>query len=748
MAAQLMLSGPDTQIAAFLQRMPDDVPDMTVDEPQVVFRTAMELTREQEDRLVEQFFQRKQDIETEMGRSSAAGSDWWQSFAQNGLGDDMTFLAKRALMELVYHQKMEWRRWVCGGIFDTGQNVHMPFCRRIVQQMIARANNYFFSTDPYFSVNPMPAPGVDPDKAGQADAFAKYKFERAGVKPALEKAVEKAFIRGEAVVKTRHWSDVIRYETNAKIAVQSPGGAALLAQDQDYIYDTDRWVNRPQLTPEQQADADQAQREGQPLDMSQFPMAMTLERDANTPLPATPLVFELRHITRMVTRYNGPQAVNVHAEDFLMALNSPDVQSADCAIHLYSIPAIELVQIYIDRLKAMGQYDPQEFPRVLELLRTAPLSSGESGHAATTAPRPELGEANTSLQKRADPALSIAEAYLRMDVNGDGQYEEVFLMIDINTRRPIIYDHLPNVFPNSRRPFHVMVINPVEGRWHGIGMMEVFWEIQKFIDLTYNRWDVSCSQAGAVTLWTPELTVEGAANPALRLNTGETYRKRNRETKAEDIIEQVWLHQFKSEDLHKLVQFATQLLMNMSGVTSVNDAQAAGLETGKLATGVRNMDMAGQEQFAPFLSHLEPGITSVLESLLYLTLWHMDEVELYHVLQNGKPTPMAIQAIDVRDLQYEVSLELSEYRNQQEVAQSQAARACALTFYNLPLVVQQRLMPLFKTELKAYGIEDTDAMLQPLDLQGQQLQQSSGDTSKSPIMPPPPAVPGQSHGLT
>ena len=353
-------------------------------------------------------------------------------------------------------------------------------------------------------------------------------------------------------------------------------------------------------------------------------------------------------------------------------------------------------------------------------------------------PRPELREGTTTnpMQTKADPTLNIAEAYLSYDVDGDGAYEEVFLMIDLKTRRPIIYDHLPNVFPDAKRPFHVLVINPVEGRWHGIGMMEVFWEMQKFVDLTVNRWDLSLSQSGAVTFWHPELTVEGQANPALRLNTGETYRKRDPKTASQQIVERVWLHEFKGANLEHLVQFCAQMMTNMSGVSNVNDAAMAGLNTSKLATGVRNIDKSGQEQFAPFLSHLEPGITSVLEALLYLTLWQMDEVELYHVLEGDQVKPLVIQAIDVQHLKYEVELELTRYKSEQKVAEAQAARTCALNYYGLPVQLQERLAPLFREELRGYQVQDIDAIIQPLDMNGAQI--PGPHNTPQPPQPTPP----------
>jgi hypothetical protein len=44
-------------------------------------------------------------------------------------------------------------------------------------------------------------------------------------------------------------------------------------------------------------------------------------------------------------------------------------------------------------------------------------------------------------------------------------------------------------------------MNPVDGRWHGTSMLDVFWQLQKFGDLTANRWDLSLSQSADHQLW-------------------------------------------------------------------------------------------------------------------------------------------------------------------------------------------------------------------------------------------------------
>lgn len=765
------MTSQSTQAQAFLQRQPTPVVE-NVDptKPRVVFETVLSqnITRQQEEKMLAFYKKRKQELSRDLGREQVKQKSWWSYavWSTDSNTNTVTWLGKRMLMELVYNQNLDFRPYVNGGIYSLSQNVHLPRCRQITQQMVARANNYFFGTEPYFSVNPMLSQGVNSTPADQTNDYAQFKFEKAHVKSALEKAVEKAFIRGESVIKTRHWTNNDRYQTKAMVAVAGAKGAALMANDNDFIYGPtntpnfnstgDKWMLWPQMTADQKQQIDEDATTagvapdyfndpvtGQPRG---FPEAMVLERDKSTCMPGPEflqngqLIFEPRVVWRTKTIYSGPEAVNVYPDDFLAPLNAPSLQEADCLIHIYPIQALEIWNMLQERMKANGDADPDldQLARALKIMRTAP--SNRTDAVAATMPRTDLRE-NGAQHDPGEPMITVNETYLTFDANQDGFAEKIFMLVD-EEDNPIIYDYLSNVFPDSKRPFHAVVINPVEGRWHGIGMMEIFWELQKFIDLMLNRWEFSESRAGKVIFWHPELTLEGENNPALQLNTGSTYRKKNPETRAEQILEQVDLHEFKGENLKELLETANQMLVSLSATPSINDAALAGLDSTKLATGIKAIQRTAAEGFAPFLSSLEVGLQSALESLLSLLLFFGNEVEIYHVLEGDGYKPLEINTINARNIDYAVNMELTRYHNAQQISEAASARACALNFMGLPYLAQLRLAPLFIEEMKGYMVPNPTAYIKPdPQLSGMQLPGAPGSTPALPgpaSSPPPP----------
>lgn len=702
--------GASDEITRFLNREGADamphVEDVDPNAPAVVFPGVLALTRDQEEAMVAKCFQRKESLEITLGadRSRMNESDY---AASASLDDMRYFYGRRRLFELIYHKRVDWRPFAFGrdSIFaKAGCNLHLPMVRRIVQQQISRAQNYFFSTDPWFAAAPQgPA---DQTNAQRINRYAQWKFRRGGVRPVLEQAIEKAMIRGEGVVKTASIRNSRWYEDVLTIAIDPQTNEPLLAEDGDYIQESDTWqaatreeidpaTNEPVMVPE----IDEA---GNPV--------MVLSRDAKTQMPADELTWDTRVVRRERVLYSGPEASLLYYLDFLCPEDARDVQSADFVAHLYDMPAAQLAQAYLDR---KPDADPAQRTKMIDLLkRAAGARIGEP--AAANGPRAEDG-GQLPVENQADQLqtgrIPVMECYITMDVNGDGQPEDVMLILDRETRQPIFYDYLDRVTPDGKRPFHVVRVNPVDGRWYGNSQVDVFWDLQMFIDLTWNRWNFSQSNAARVDFWNPAAVYEGDGNPNLRLNAGRTYRLKPGFS-AEDALQSKFLTDLKGPDLQQQIEFVLQLATTMSGVSSANDAAAAGLDTSKLATGIRNIEKGGQELFAPLISHLEVGLGSTCESLLALLVASMDGPEVFQYFE-GEVRLDEIKPDDLRGIQFIVEMELTRYKTEQELQQGLSALDVIDRFYSMDPNLQQVVVPLYRNLLKLFNVDHADRVLVP-----------------------------------
>lgn len=676
--------------------------------PQMPFETSYKLTRDQEEELIDHAMRRLQELEQETGRDRTGKGDWWmnggaQPMETDPLGAhraDRTWMGKRCLYDLVYDNNVEHRAVVLGGIFAES-NLVVPLARRITRQMTARAVNYYFGTDPWFAAYPVGE--FDRARADKADRYTRWKTDQSKLKRTLEMGIERAFVLGESVAKTSWKRREQIYKTVATVLVDEAGNDVLGA-DGDFILESDEWITRQV---QDAANPEQTITDG----------VMVLKRDGITPQPPE-LIFVAKPVTRRIKHYNGPESKVIHFGDFLCPLKAATIQEADCVVHLYDVPVMELADQWRKDEQGLGASEDAESTRkAIEMIRAI---SSAGNHTPTAQDSEKPGEDDSFDEIRSATMVSIAEFHLRYDADGDGIMEEIMLVIDRNSKTPIFYDYEANVTPDGLRPFDVIRVNEIPGRWYGMGAMEMFETTQRFVDLTANRWNLAQSRAARVDFWKPQNTLEGRLNPHLTLNWGGTYTPLGDKT-AKDCLESVYLEDNKGMDLKLQIEFFTQLAMNESGVQHANDAQAAGFDSAKLATGIRNIEKSGQEMFSLYLGHLEPGIAGTLIRHVKLLMVNLDEMEVYRYFEDdeggeGAQGLVEIDPAEISDMELDVRILLTRYRGEQTLESSMTAVGLINQYYGQPFEIQQRTALMFRDMLKALQIPYSDRVIQPLAL--------------------------------
>lgn len=688
----------DTQLAEFLAQV-RGFEARKPDEQQSLFESPLQLTPEQEQGLVDHILDRKRIIEEDLGRDVTSDPDWFQNIeetdrdASGGIRAEATFFGKRQLYDMFYRNEAEWRKYLYGGIFQE-HNFVVPLSHRVVKQSHSRASNYLFGTLPFYSLNAHPE-GDDPDKEriNVAERYAHAKFN-SRILPKFRAAVENAFIRGEQVIKTTYTKDVDYYRAFANVAV-TPAGEPWVANDGDYIYEDDLWVEAE--IPEDGAEP-----------------VIVLKRDMQTERPPGDLVFQRQLVSKAKVRYVGADFDTIHFMNFLIPRNAESVDKADIVIHLYDTGGLELAQDLIEQARERG--DPTAVKRIIGYLNDA--AADDNRPKADSSYRPEIDGEGASTDAadlpKSDAAIEIAECYLRFDANRDGNPEQITAWVDVRRQRLIYADYTANVTPEGLRPFSVIRINPIDGRWHGMGAMELFDQIQQFADLFFNRWNRAKGDSGRITAFSPDACYEGDQDPNLELGWGETYHlKQNK--KIEDLVGVAYLDDTNGDSWHEFLQFILQLGTNMSGVSNANDAQMAGLDTSRLATGILALQSSGEELFAPYLHHLSEGISHALETLLKTEFANIEEPEEFGYLDgaDGRRKRAMLDPSLVRDWRFDLDLLLTPFKWEGVVAKTTAVIDKVNQFYALPPEIQQIQYPNFRDLLMAFGCAAPDAQLRP-----------------------------------
>lgn len=753
-----------SQAAAFLNKSPEvDKPTPHEDQngPQVPFKSALTLTLEQEKKMVDWAMSRKEQMERELGRNLVTTTNSWfqNSYTAGTLNQDRyTWMGKRSLWELTYYNKLWWRKFLYGqqSIFNES-NLTTAHSHRITCQMVAQAVDYFFGTDPWFK--PDPIGGQEEGLADVLDEFSQFKTERNNLAATHKKAIEGAFVRGESVVKTTWEIDEVIYEQFANVLID-PDGKYILDANGDWITDKDKFIDEmaTELDPQTM----------KPVPGSKQPTGnRVLRKDMTTPEPPEKN-YEARKIMRRSTSFKGAKSDEVYWQDMLIPETCAHIQrgGADIIIHLSEVPKIKLIDMYKRRgmslESAQSEYD--DYQKALKLMDQIGVTGTQ--RTALKQPRQAIGETIGYVGEPVqEPQLEVAECYMTYDANEDGIQEEIVCVIDVQSRKPLFYDHLPNVTPDGLRPFTVYRVKEIAGRWYGVGSMENFEKQQKAIDLMYNRWNFSQTGAGRVTFWSPHNTAEGEQNPHLVMNTGQTYTLL-KDKKAEETLSYVTLPEIKGDELYRTVEFIGQLIMSEAGVTSANDSAAAGLNTTKTATGINNIQQTNTTASSFNWGYLEEAIADCTKRNVVTEFANADPLDVLRIFGGDHYKMGLLLSEDASDLEINVSILLTRAKNQQLLQNALTAVNSTAQFYTLPVPVQHRVKDLYADVLRSLEFEDVDDILVPLDEpfggapaqapvqdpnqpQGQPEQPATAGTKPEAAQPAPinPVMPNSYFGL-
>lgn len=707
----------DTQAHQLESSLPSD-PKKSPEGPQVIIPSVLVLTREQETRLLQHCARRFTELQNELGRADYESPTYSSAPTTTLQRNCTTFFGKRFLSHLIYQQRMEWRAYVLGGIYAE-TNMHLPITTRIVGQQIARANKSFFGTSPYFAVSGLSA---DSDLlAADVDAYANHCLDTlGGIGADLESAVELAFIQGECVTKIRHHKLTSYFESQREVLMDDTGENPLVGQDGDYIYKTDLFVPSqvPVIDPTTQQP--QLDENGQPV-MQEGP-DMVLKRDMITAQPEN-INFQLVKLDLIKVLEDKVEARPIYYLDFMCPLNATDVQTADIAIHCYNSKVIEMADRYL-RDTWQGVDPSEQIQRVRDLVNSLGTGSPDANQAIGDRDRPEQGESNrqSTGSDRVEATVGLAECWVWFDVFGDGVQRSVMVLMDQKGKIPVYYDYTANLTPDGKRPLKPVRINPVTGRWHGQGNVERFYALQDQADLLINRAMFAESRGARVDFWQPNAVIEGRDNPNLELNWGRTYRLENGK-EAKDALTPVYLTNIKSANLKDLLQTVLQTMQAMSAVSNVNDGAMAGLDTAKLATGIRNLQESGEELFHQYISHLRPCLEDILRTALKTLISTVTTQEgkekIFKFFDRPSKRMIEIDPLRLADLDLDIVLNLSTYDRQGRLQQAQLAYnllyAYLMAIAAPPQVMEQRLGPLVADSLRALQVRDADKKTEPID---------------------------------
>ena len=650
------------------------------------------------------FTKRLTDVKGQLGYMNYTVPNWVQqsrAMVNSATSTEgLPFLARRHLAHLIFQGEFDWRVPMYGGVW-AHSNIHLPIARRIVEQQSARINNYFYGTQPFFNCSPVGT--ADNDFATMLNRWARSEAQRNHISDVLREANQLAFIQGEQIIKPVWQQEVQFYEAYLTVGFDPRTGEPFTAQDGDYIYEKDTWI------------------EGI-VDPLLGIVGLVLARDGQTPKPPVDLVMKRELLPRKVTQFEGARLINIDFQSFLTPLTAPDLHHADVQFHLYSETLVNLVARFASIDTGTGVSPKDMLERIGRFVHEFHGGAGDDWRPDQR-PRPELAE-NTGMlgADQSEPTITIAETHGFYDALHNGNPARVVVLFDDASGKPIFYDYEGTIsqWNKGLPPFIANRINPVPGRWHGRGNVELIYKVEHTMDLLVNRWNFAQMKAGRVDVVNRNAFWELANDPTIPINGGTTLSIKDG-IDPKTALFSYYFNEIKGADIQQLLQLLMQVVTNGSGVANANDASAAGLNTSDLATGVHNIEASGNELCSAWIAQLSPAHQDAIVAFIKLTASTLNTPRAYTYFEGETRKLGEVLPEHVANLELDVDMELAGYKAQQSVRDNeQYSRAYeALQSYYTTLIpqVQERLAVFMRGWLKkAFGMNDADTIVGPLGI--------------------------------
>lgn len=624
-------------------------------------KTNLVLTPSQLDAITTRALDRIDELSGEMGLQG------------NGQVDAESWMGQREKNQAQYDNDWGWRA-ALGGIFAFS-NFSINIAKRYVRLIAAKTRDDLVGTDPFFSV--MPEHAGDPDVAKNSEWYVQEKVRQSNAKKAIGIGLKTAAIRNECVMKPTYVSQTTKFRGPGRVAVgpnvyegaQGPVYAAqgepIMTPRGNYIYERDDFIPDPNV-------------EG-------------IVRLRKEPMVQFRNQLEFAYfddLDQTMVHQEGLDIRSLDYRDFLCPLNAHSIHEADICVHLFDEQHERLVFTY-------GIFE------VSEAYCNQPYMSGEKS------PKEKQGE-----QEAGSKILRIvncADVYMRCDADDDGVEEEIWMILDRKARKAIWYDYLGAHL--KKRPFEVLVgLEQVPNRWYGVGVFEMLAHKQLYIDTQFNRVNFKSSKSSSVRFRNKNAVAQWKAGQELIFGDDQIYDIEDPRYDARNPpLFQVQLTEV-DEHAMSLLQVMLQASSSEIGIAGPNDAAMAGLDTTKLAEGIKAMERTGNVLMKDTESSHNESIVALLEQAMNIILEHMNEDELLYREDTG--SLIQLNREEIRTITKEVRLLLTRSRSTETIETARmVVQLCREYYEALTPLEQHKLRDEYLRQLRALEVQDANELL-------------------------------------
>lgn len=652
-----------------------------IEAPPLMLETGgLKLTEAQAARLVQRAITRINELRGEMGievggQCTANGWAW-----------------EREKHQMEYDNSWGWRE-ALGGIFRFS-NFSLNISKRYARLMSAKTSDTLVGTDPFFSC--MPTETGD-DESGQlakeGEGFVQDKISQSNAKARIKEAQKTALIRNEAVVKMSYVTNDTHFRGPGIVAVgpfqyeakptpeNSNGvfifglGEPVMTPKGNFIYQKDDIITDPNV-------------EG----------LFRLEKEPNVVFRHALEFAYQDDLAQTLKGYEGLDVRTLDFRDFLCPLKCQSIHEADINVHLFDEQFERMQAIYrgfeISRNYVQGSYQSGE--------KQAKLEKGETEEGVSEVLH--IG--------------NYGDVYMRCNpYEGDeqdnlGLESEIWMVIDLTAEKLVWADYLGNHM--KKRPFDVIPgVEKVQNRWYGVGVFEMLAHKQLYIDTQFNRVNFKSSKSSSVRFRNRNAVAQWKSGAKLVIGDDQIYDIEDpRFTQDNPPLFQVNLTEI-DEHAMKLIELMIQAGSTEVGIVGPDDGQMAGLDSTKLATGIKSLERTGNLLMKFTETDHADGIVSIIDQCVDIILEKMDEDEI--IYREDTKALVQLNREEIRKRRRSVKLLLTRSRSTETIETARMVIQLCREYYEaLNDFEKYKLRDEYLRQLKALEVPDASERLDPV----------------------------------
>lgn len=661
----------------------------------------LNLSETQLQRLVDRACERINELRDEMGIDAS------------GIASENGWAWQREKNQRQYDNSWEWRK-ALGGIFKYS-NFSLNLSKRFCRLMAAKSTDTLVGTDPFFAA--MPTEHGKPQLAKQGEWYVQEQMTEANSKKSIKEAQKTAMIRNEAIVKlswinrSTHFRGPIEvaigpfaYESQGK-AKQFGAGDPIMTPEGDYIYRDDDVFEDPNV---------------QGL--------LHLEKEPGVTFRHSFQYKWFPDLDQTLEAKTGLDVRTLHFCDFLCPLKAATVHEADINAHLFD-EQFEVMKATFRGFPTADKYFAENIPGTNE--------GKLSGDQQPKLEKGEMEDASKHLK-----IVHIAEVYMRCNPyegaegeeaqNDLGLESELMMVIDVKRRKAIWADYLGNHM--KKRPFEVIPgVELVSGRWYGVGVFEMLDHKQLYIDTQFNRVNFKSSKSSSVRFRMKNAVSQWKAGEKIVVGDDKILDIEDPRYDAKNPpLFQVNLTEI-DEFAMRLIELMIQAGATEVGIAGPDDAQMAGLDTTKLATGIKSLERTGNLLMKFTESDHADAITDILDQCVDIILEHMDEDEILYKADTDELINLNRQ--EIRKIKKKVTLLLTKSRSTETIETARMVVQLCREYYEvLNPYTRYKLRSEYVRQLKALECPDADQKLD--EVQKPEAMQWLEQSKQPPTIPP------------